>query len=223
MIRPQRWGAVGLIVLVGIAGGCDSKANPAPVVSAGASPGTSTLAPPSLAVLPSLATSSAGTPSDSPSTSGSAGPVIPIDPLLLVILPDSVGGQPISEMPDIEANLMTDPDLQTNAASLAVALGINSGTGDFAYVAVIQLKPLVFSNAWFSSWRESYDQGACSQSNGLKSTSSTTIGGRQVFVGTCAGGAMTYHVHLVGPDRVVSITSVGTAGFGALVVAGLKP
>ncbi len=84
---------------------------------------------------------------------------------------------------DIEANLMTDPDLQTNAASLAVALGINSGTGDFAYVAVIQLKPFVFSNAWFTSWRQSYDQGACSQSSGLKSTSSTTIAGRQVFVG----------------------------------------
>jgi hypothetical protein len=159
----------------------------------------------------------------SPAASGRAGAAIPIDPLLLAILPATVGGQPISEIPDIEANLMTDPDLQTNAASLAVALGINSGTGDFAYVAVIQLKPFVFSNAWFTSWRQSYDQGACSQSSGLKGTSSTTIAGRQVFVGRCNGGALTYHVHLAGPDRVVSITSVGTADFGAMVAGALKP
>ena len=152
-----------------------------------------------------------------------ASPAVPVDPTLLSILPATVGGQPISEVQDVEVNLATDPSLVVNAAGLAVALGIDLSAGEFAYVAVIQLKPLVFSNAFYLSWRQSYDEGACSQSNGLKSTSTTTIAGRPVFVGTCAGGATTYHVHLAAPDRLVSITSVGTSQYGALVLAGLKP
>jgi hypothetical protein len=162
-------------------------------------------------------------PGSSDPSASPAGPTVPIDPDLLAILPSTVGGQSISEIPEIEANLVTDPDLVANAASLAVALGIDSATGDFAYVAVVQLKPLVFDNAWYVSWRESYNQGACSQSSGLQGTRSATIGGLPVFVGTCAGGATTYQVHLPAPDRVVSITSVGTADFGSQVVAGLKP
>jgi hypothetical protein len=148
---------------------------------------------------------------------------VPVNSTLLIALPATVGGQQINEVPETEAQLVTDPSLVQNASSLAVALGINLTTGDFAYVAVIQLKPLVFSNAFYSSWRQSYDQGACSQSSGFKSASTTTIAGRQVFVGTCVGGALTYHVHLLAPDRLVSITSVGTARYGALVVAALRP
>jgi hypothetical protein len=158
-----------------------------------------------------------------PTVSPGASPAVPIDPTLLAILPATVSGQGINEVPEIEGNLMTDPNLVQNASSLAVALGINMTTGDFAYVAVIQLKPLVFSNAFYLSWRQSYDGGACSQSNGLKGTSATTIAGRQVFVGTCKGGAQTYHIQLAAPDRLVSITSVGTGHYGALVLASLQP
>jgi hypothetical protein len=166
---------------------------------------------------------SAGPGAASPGASPGASPAVPIDPSLLAILPASVSGQGINEVPEIEASLMTDPSLVQNASSLAVALGINMNTGDFAYVAVIQLKPLVFSNAFFLSWRQSYDEGACSQSDGIKGTSTTTIAGRQVYVGSCNGGAKTYHIHLVAPDRLVSITSVGTGQYGALVLASLKP
>ena len=163
-------------------------------------------------------------PSSAPSASpGPSRPTVPIDPTLLAILPSTVAGQAITEIPEIEANLKTDPDLVANAAALAVGLGVNSGTGDFAYVAVVELKPMVFTNAWFVSWRQSYDESACSQSNGLAGTTNTTIGGMSVFVGTCNGGARTYHVHLTGPDRLVSITSVGSADYGEMVVAGLKP
>jgi hypothetical protein len=155
--------------------------------------------------------------------SPAASPLVPTDTSLLASLPAMIGGQPMNEVPEIEAELASDPNLAQNAASLAVALGINTGTGDFAYVAVIQLKPLVFSNAFYSSWRQSYDQSACTQSSGLKSTSTTTIAGRQVFVGTCVGGALTYHVHLPAPDRLISITSVGEAHFGELVLEALRP
>jgi hypothetical protein len=159
---------------------------------------------------------------------GSAGsarpsPAVPIDPTLLSILPATVDGQTISEVPEVEAGIVTDPSLVANATGLAVALGVDLSSGEFAYIAVIRLKPLVFSNAFYLSWRQSYDQGACSQSNGVESTSTTTIAGRQVFVGTCAGGASTYHIHLTAPDRLVSITSSGTSHYGALVLAGLIP
>ncbi len=197
--------------------GCGSSATPVPSPSSlPASP-----SPEPTAASPTPGTSAAALGSASPSPGGS--PAVPIDASLLGILPPTVGGQVISEIPEIEANLVTDPNLVQNAAALAVALGINGSSGDFAYVAVIQLKPIVFSNAFYLSWRQSYDEGACSQSSGLKGTSSTEIAGRQVFVGTCIGGATTYHVHLASPDRLVSITSVGAADFGRLVLAGLNP
>jgi hypothetical protein len=190
-------------------------------VSPSPSPGSTdaAAASPTIAASPSVSVASGGSAVVSPV--GSA--AVSVDPTLLSILPATVGGQPISEVQDVEVNLATDPNLVANAAGLAVALGIDLSAGEFAYVAVIRLKPLVFSNAFYLSWRQSYDEGACSQSNGLKSTSTTTIAGRPVFVGTCAGGATTYHVHLAAPDRLVSITSVGTSHYGALVLAGLKP
>ena len=214
MIDRRRAGrpSILLAALALIAAGCGSSASPA----------ASVLQPTSAAA--SLAISAPSpSPSVLPAASPAASPAVPVDPTLLTVLPATVSGQPINEVPEIEAQLVTDPSLLQSASSLAVALGINMTTGDFAYVAVIQLKPLVFGNAFYSSWRQSYDQGACSQSNGFKSAATTTIAGRQVFVGTCVGGALTYHVHLLGPDRLVSITSVGSAHFGALVMAALKP
>lgn len=216
--RRQRDGVwlTALSIVALVVAGCGAGPTPSPSpVPAASTPAVSPTPP---------ATAPGASPSASASVGASPGasPAVPVDPGLLAILPATVSGQDVTEVPEIEANLMTDPSLVHNAASLAVALGINITTGDFAYVAVIQLKPLVFSNAFYVSWRESYDQGACSQSNGLKETSSTMIAGRQVFVGTCNGGALTYHVHLPAPDRLVSITSVGTADYGAVVLANLK-
>ena len=195
-----------------IIAGCAASATPTPAPSVAPAPTTST-----------PAQSPTGSAPASLPASPAASPLVPIDTSLLASLPAMVGGQQVNEVPEIEAELASDPSLAQNASSLAVALGINMATGDFAYVAVIQLKPLVFTNAFFSSWRQSYDQSACTQSSGLKSTGSTTIAGRQVFLGTCVGGALTYHVHLPAPDRLISVTSVGPAHFGQLVLEGLRP
>jgi hypothetical protein len=205
-----------VLVVTLVSGACAATTTPEPsrVVTAASPSPAATQA----SVVPSALLSAGPGPA-----SPGASPAVPIDPSLLAILPASVSGQGINEIPEVEANLMTDPSLVQNASSLAVALGIDMNTGDFAYIAVIQLKPLVFSNAFFLSWRQSYDDGACSQSDGLQGTSTTTIAGRQVYVGSCNGGAKTYHVHLAAPDRLVSITSVGTGQYGALVLASLKP
>jgi hypothetical protein len=207
-----------VLVMTLVSGACAATTTPEPsriVTSASPSPSPA-------ATQASVAPSALLSAGPGPASPG-ASLAVPIDPSLLAILPASVSGQGINEIPEVEANLMTDPSLVQNASSLAVALGINMNTGDFAYVAVIQLKPLVFSNAFFLSWRQSYDDGACSQSDGLQGTSTTTIAGRQVYMGSCNGGAKTYHIHLAAPDRLVSITSVGTGQYGALVLASLKP
>ena len=205
------------MLLIVLLAACSPSASPAPSLAPSLAPAPSAATPASPVVVASTS------PGTSPGASPGASPAVPIDPSLLAILPSTVGGQPLTEVPEVEANLVSDPNLVATAAGLAVALGIDVGSGEFAYIAVIQLKPLVFGNAYYSSWRQSYDEGACSQSNGLKSTGTTTIAGRQVFTGTCNGGAETYHVHLAGPDRLVSITSVGTSHFGAIVLAALKP
>lgn len=214
--------AVASSALVLVVTGCNATASPALSPPAASEPSARPSSAPSASPAAIVPTSPASSAASSASP-GPSGPTVPIDPTLLATLPSTVAGQAITEIPEIEANLKTDPDLVANAAALAVGLGVNSGTGDFAYVAVVELKPMVFTNAWFVSWRQSYDQSACSQSNGLAGTTNTTIGGMSVFVGTCNGGAKTYHVHLTGPDRLVSITSVGSADYGQMVVAGLKP
>lgn len=223
MIRPWILGLVLGVLVTACGPNVGPSPSPGPTDAPPASPTIAASPPASVGPVGSAVNSPVGSPVGSGAASAGASPAVPIDPSLLAILPATVGGQPISEVQDVEVNLATDPSLVANAAGLAVALGIDLGAGEFAYVAVIRLKPLVFSNAFFLSWRQSYDEGACSQSNGLKSTSATTIAGRPVFVGTCNGGAVTYHVHLAAPDRLVSITSVGTSQYGALVLAGLKP
>ena len=203
--------SVATVLLAVLLGACSPSISPAPSRTPAAT--ANPTAPPT--AIASVTPSAGGSPG--------ASPAVPIDPTLLAIVPLTVDGQTITEVPEVEANLATDPNLIANSSGLAVALGIDVNSGQFAYIAVIRLKPLIFGNAFYLSWRQSYDQGACSQSNGLHGTGSTTIAGRQVFTGTCAGGAETYHVHLVGPDRLVSITSVGTSHYGALVLAALKP
>ena len=204
-----------VVLLVVLLAACSPSVSPAPSLGP--------TAVPTPTATPSASPSAVASPTLSAGTSPGASPAVPIDPTLLAIVPLTVDGQTISEVPDVEANLVSDPNLIANSSGLAVALGIDVNSGQFAYIAVIRLKPLVFGNAFFSSWRQSYDEGACSQSDGLKSSASTTIAGRQVFTGTCVGGAETYHIHLAGPDRLVSITSVGAAHYGALVLAALKP
>jgi hypothetical protein len=106
-----------------------------------------------------------------------------------------------------------------------VALVISPGTSagdDLAIVSVIRLRPGVFDEAWFRTWRTTYDAAACEVAGGLAGQpSEVEIGGRTAYVGTCAGDAHTYHVHLAAPTLIVSVTAAGERKFGELVVAGL--
>jgi hypothetical protein len=122
---------------------------------------------------------------------------------------------------DIVAEGGLPPDVTALAVGLYAAPGSSTGD-DFAIVNVVRLRPDVFDESWFRSWRDTYDAGACERSGGVASgAAQAEIDGRTVFIGTCHGDVHTYHVRLADPDRVISITAIGEGRFGERVVAGL--
>ena len=173
------------------------------------------------------------TAAGSASPGGTAGPTgtttsgaVAVDPSLLDVLPAAVDAA--ERRPDAEtaAEIAASADLVSSVASLAVALYVGpgaEGAEDLAIASVAQLRPSVYSDAWFRSWRDSYDGAACEPAGGRTTGSAEVeIGGRATFIGTCQNGVHTYHVHLRDLARVVSITSVGEGRYGERIVAGLE-
>ena len=148
---------------------------------------------------------------------------IVIDPFLLKVLPASIKGAPLVENAEAEAHDLTDPALAGQASALAAALADRHDDQRLGYVSVVHLRVGVFSDAYFKSWRETYDSGACSQAGGVaQSSAETEIAGHKTFIGHCVGGVLTYHVHLSPADVIVSISALGDQRFGQLVVEGLR-
>jgi hypothetical protein len=114
------------------------------------------------------------------------------------------------------------PDI--DASGLALYIQPGSSTADnLAIVSVVRVRPGVFDDAWFRSWRSTYDVGACEIAGGVEPGGAVSeIGAHETHIGSCTGGVHTYHVHLPSPDRVVSITAAGEGRFGERVVAGLR-
>jgi len=150
---------------------------------------------------------------------------VAVDGSLLDILPDEVGGQPIRSDDVTAAEIAGGGDLAPDIEALALALYVQPGAStadDLAIVNIVRLRPRVFGEAWFQSWRTTYDEGACEIAGGVQpGIAVTEIGGHETHIGSCLGGVHTYHVHLPDPDRVVSITAAGEGRFGERVVAGL--
>ena len=148
-----------------------------------------------------------------------------VDEALLAVLPAVVDGIALEPVPDAAAQVAADPNLRRDAVGVAVGMlaGLTGTTEDFAVASVVELKPGVFDPAFHAAWRDSYDESACDPAGGVSRRAETQVGGQAVFIATCAGGARTYHVHLAGPDRLVSITSIGERDLGERLVAGLAP
>ena len=188
---------------------------------------TATIPPDATGVLPSAPVTATEAPGSSsagpisPSASPSVGASVPVDPSLLAVLPATVRGLTVGPVPDPTG--LTDPTLVANVARIAEAFAIDPASGDFAYASVIALRPGVFSDAFFRSWRDSFDTGACSGAGGVVGHAEAQIGGRTTFIGRCAGGLLTYHVRLNGRDAIVSVSSLGQAHLGEELIAGLRP
>lgn len=214
----------GLVLALAACGGTSTSPSGATSTDATTATPAATAAP---VGSPSLAATSpsAGAASVAPGISGPVGSgataVVPIDPALLAILPSEVGGIPLAAVPDPAGT--TDPGLAESVARMAQAYVVDPSTSDFAYASVIALKPGVLDDGYYRSWRDSFDEGACSQAGGVSGRAETTIGGRTVAIGRCAGGVVTYHVRLDGPGIVVSVSSLGDERLGEQIVAGLRP
>jgi hypothetical protein len=192
-------------------------ATPAPTMDATPAP---TLPAPATAA-PSATPTSGASAVESPS--GGTSSTVAVDATLLEHLPATVGGATLTADPATAATIATDPTLATAASAIAVALAVSPGgsSDDLAISSVVQLRPGIYTDPFFTDWRSSYDQAACAQAGGAVGTGDQQIAGRHVFVGSCGSGAFTYHVHLPG-DILVSVTSVGPGDLGALVMAGLR-
>lgn len=168
-------------------------------------------------------------PPASGAPSGFGTPTVPgsivVDETLLDYIPAQVGGIALERDPDTAGNIASDPDLAEQASAIAVAFAISPGAStadDVAVVSVVQLRSDVFDDAFFRSWRDSYDAAACEAAGGVDGNAEAEIDGRTTYIGTCAAGAHTYHVYLEGPNVIVSVTSVGEGRFGEQIVAGLR-
>lgn len=192
--------------------------------------------PASVAILaPSAAAGSIGLGSDPSAAAGSeppgvetpsagaspSGPAVPIDLTLLDVLPPTVAGLPVTADTDPAGN--DDPGLADTVDRLAQAIVVDPATDGFAVVTVAALLPGVFDEPNFRAWRDTFDEGVCLQAGRVGGHAETQIAGRTVYIGTCTGGVMTYHVWLAERNAIVSTWSPSSSPLGEQVVAALRP
>lgn len=166
----------------------------------------------------SLPSSSPRPPSGQPTSSGS----VPVDPSLLDHLPAQVDGLDVMRSPDSDAAAAADPVVSQHGEAVVTALVIAPPSGDFAYATVVRLRPGAFSEELYRSWRETFDEGACSQAGGVVRVAVTTIADREVHIDSCEGGLRTYHVWLGNSRTLVSVSSAGERRLGERLVEALK-
>lgn len=145
---------------------------------------------------------------------------------MLSHVPASVGGVRIEPDPGTAAQIAADPALVGEVDRLAVGLAVRSGSSgaeDLAVVNVVQLEDGVLGEPFFRDWRESYDEAACGQAGGVSGHAQFESDGRTVYVGSCTGGAHTYHVALEEDDVLVAVTSVGPGRWGEQIASNVSP
>lgn len=180
---------------------------------------------PTTSVVPTSTTLIAPTAPTGTSLSSPIGGSAIVDMKLLDAAPADVQGVALIRDLETTAEIVAGGGLapEVDALAVGVYLGPGSSTSDDLAIAnVARLRAGTFTDAWFRSWRDTYNEGACEPTGGVAGgVAEAEIGGRTTHIGACRGGAHTYHVHLIDPDRVVSITALGEARFGERVVAGL--
>ena len=157
-----------------------------------------------------------------PAESAPADGPVTIDAALLAILPVAIDSILVIRSPEGETALF-DPEVATVASRGASAIAVDQASGDLVYALVLALRSGAFDEARYRQWRDSYDEGACSQAGGVIGHAEVEIGGRRTFIGTCGGGLHTYHVWLTEPGLLVSASALGEGRFGEALIAGLRP
>lgn len=160
-----------------------------------------------------------------PTPSLVAAPAITVDDTLLDLLPNDVGGVPLTGDSATASEIADDPSLTGSVTAVAVAAAFApapSGlVGNYVVVTLARLEPGVFDDAFFRDWRDTFDGAVCAQAGGVAGHAEADIATHRTYITTCAGGVRTYHVRLAASGVVVSMQAVGDRRFGERVVEGL--
>jgi hypothetical protein len=159
------------------------------------------------------------------SLSGSASAIL-ADPSLLDSLPAAAAGLKLVYDADTTASVMADPTLARDAAAIATGLATPAGQAtpaEFVIVNAVRLRDPGKNEDWFRAWRDSYDAAACAQAGGVTGHAESVIQGRNVFIGTCANGVLTYHTRIGGGGTVLSLTSIGPSRLGEKLLDQIAP
>ena len=219
--QPPRLAAWSAAVLgSGLALGLAACGPTQPTESAATPPAAPATAVPTA---PTSASPSVPHPSTSLEIPPSLPPGVSVDPGLLEVLPVAVDGVALEPDPDTAIEIASDPLLAESALSIAVALAAtgSSTSDDLAVASVIRLRPDVFDEAFYQEWRDTYNEAACEIADGVEFETATEIGGHVAFVGTCFGGAQTYHTYLEDQGFIVSVSATGERRLGEQILAGL--
>lgn len=157
-----------------------------------------------------------------PSILPTGGGPVPIDAALLDALPPEVDGLAVVRTDEALGDALADPGLVGFADAVAAAIAVDPSSGEFAYATVVRPLAVPPTDAALLDWRDSFDEGVCAQAGGVSGTAEADIGGRPVFIGSCAGGVRTYHAWLGNRGVLVSVSSVGERRLGEQLVEGLR-
>ena len=219
MARPAVWASV--VVTAALVAACASQA-PSPTTSSARPPTPLASAPASPSAPEPATVSPASAPAESAaSTVASTDAPTVRDDSLLAILPPDVDGNAVTVEEESFAEAATDAAFATSIERAAFA--IVTSPVDLASGLVVKPRDGIFDGAFFASWRETYDEGACAQAGGVATNAETSLGGRTVFITTCAGGLRVYHAYVEGPGVIVSLFSLGEGRYGERLLAAIRP
>jgi hypothetical protein len=211
-MRARLLGIV-MVTLLVVAGCIPPRATPSP-------PPASPTPPATPSAQPSTPPASGASRTTAPSTG------IVVDPSLLELLPDAVAGVPLQPDEATAAEIAGESSIAPFVSGLAIAAAFgppaSDTLADYVVVTVARLKPGQFGDLFYRGWRDTFDAAVCEQAGGVDGHAEAEIAGRQTFIGTCAGGVHTYHVHLPSQDVIVSMQGAGDGRFGERVVDGLN-
>jgi len=143
-----------------------------------------------------------------------------IDPSLLAKLPRTVDAEPVLEDVDSESVVLDNADLAKTFDGYAAATIGAVGDTDWLKLSIGHFQPNNQTPDVYSAWVDQYATGACSQADGVSSTTQSTINDWLVDVATCGGGLTVYTLSL-GGGVVLSMYGFGPQDLCSQLIAAI--
>jgi hypothetical protein len=144
-----------------------------------------------------------------------------IDPSLSSNVPSYVGGNPLQEDAISEALALDDPQYAAAFSALYVAQVGSIADLNWVEVSVAAVKGGEIDQTFYTSWRDDWFKTACSQADGIASTSQETINDWPVDLAACSGGVRAYTLSLDN-GILVSIMDLGPRQLGRELIGALN-